>query len=69
MKDPANESRADIPVPLQARCPETGRHFTLPVAADLGTGWSGKKRSSRQPCCPVCGNEHAWRLEEVFATA
>ena len=34
MKDPANGSRADIPVPLQATCPETGGHFTLPVAGD-----------------------------------
>ena len=68
MKDPASESRAGIPVPLQATCPETGRHFILPVAGD----WDelvGQKAIVATAVCPACGNEHAWRLDEVFATA
>jgi hypothetical protein len=55
-------------VPLQATCPETGRRFTLPVVGD----WDdlvGQKAIVTTAMCPVCGNEHAWRLEEVFATA
>ena len=68
MKDPTNEGRADIPVPLQATCPETGRHFTLPVAADWD-GLVGQKAIVTTSVCPVCGNEHAWRLDEVFAMA
>ena len=60
--------RAPIPAPLQASCPATGRHIALPVAAD----WSElveQKAIVTIPVCPVCGNEHAWRLNEVFAAA
>lgn len=68
MKDRDNKRRADIPVPLQATCPETGRHFTLPVAGD----WDelvGQKAIVTTPVCPACGNEHARRLDEVIAVA
>ena len=67
MKAPANERRAYIPVP-QGRCPATGAHFTLPVAATLGE-LAGQKAIVTIPVCPACGNEHAWRLDEVFAAA
>jgi hypothetical protein len=68
MKDPANEVRGPIPTPLQARCPATGRHIALPMAAD----WDelmGQKAIVTTPVCPACGSEHAWRLDEVFAAA
>jgi hypothetical protein len=68
MKAPAKKRPAYIPVPLQARCPATGAHFTLPVAADLGE-LTGQKAIVTTPVCPACGNEHAWRLDEVFAMA
>ena len=60
--------RAPIPAPLQAMCPATGKQIALPVAAD----WSDfveQKAIVIIPLCPACGNEHAWRLNEVFAVA
>jgi hypothetical protein len=30
---------------------------------------AGQKAIVTIPVCPVCGNEHAWRLDEVFAAA
>jgi hypothetical protein len=60
--------RATVPAPPQARCPATGRPIALPVAAD----WSDiveEKAIVTIPVCPPCGNEHAWRLDEVFAAA
>jgi hypothetical protein len=68
MTNPANENRAYLPILPHARCPETGQRFTLPLAAD----WEelvGQKAIVTTPVCPACGKEHAWRLDEVFATA
>ena len=68
MKESANKNRAYLPVLPQARCPETAGRFTLPLAVD----WSelvGQRAIVTILVCPVCGNEHAWSLDEVFATA
>jgi hypothetical protein len=34
MKNPANEGRTHLAILPQARCPETGGRFTLPLAAE-----------------------------------
>ena len=68
MKDPANERNACLPILPQARCPETGGRFTLPLGAEWGE-LAGQKAIVTTPVCPVCGNEPAWRLDEVFAIA
>jgi len=68
MKDSGNEPRAYLPILPQARCPATGAHFTLSVAADL-VELAGQKAIITISVCPACGNEHAWRLDEVVTTA
>ena len=58
MKKPANERRTHLAILPQARCPETGGHFTLPLAAE----WeelAGQKAIVARAVPPVCRDEYA----------